>query len=157
MVYPQQAESVLPRQPRGRGPSSCSRWALTLASPGAALGVRVSPPVRSCEGQRGREARGEWRVPTRSSLRSQWGEAINQFGYWKKSLYKGGRRGRSSELWRRTSEQSVAGRTVPWCGSGCTGKAKLRASTCPSSCSHPKLSYLLPWIGGIQTEGYYPV
>lgn len=36
--------------------------------------------------------------------------------YWEKSLYKRGGRGRSSELWRRTSEQSGAGRelrTVP--------------------------------------------
>lgn len=129
------------QSPRAR-PQLAPR-ALTWASPWSCSGVRASPDLPSSEGGRsgvgGRGIGGEL---------DEGGEGQgDRSGYWEKSLYKGGGRGRSSELWRRTSEQSGAGRelrTVPLRGAGCKGEAWLTASTCPTPCSHPKSSHGLP-------------
>lgn len=114
-VYPHYTESILPLRPRGRGPSSCSRRALTLVPPGAALGVRAPHEPDAVRGSEGEG--GEGRVEGPGEEPAEGCEGLgDRSGYWEKSLYKGGRRGRSSELWRRTSEQSGAGRelrTVP--------------------------------------------
>lgn len=82
--------------------------ALTWASPWSCSGVRASLDFPGSKGGRsgvsGRGIGGE--------LDEGCVGQGDRSGYWEKSLYKGGGRGRSSELWRRTSELSGAGREL---------------------------------------------